>query len=102
MENKILIVATSDIAKVFQAFGIDLLLVSEDDAQNKLNDVDITKYALIIYQSNLVDALKDEIHKYSSKPTPIFLNIPIDSTDQDESLTVLKETIENTLGVQIL
>ena len=102
MEGKILIVAKTEVAKVFEALGIELLLVTEDNALEKLNKVKVDSYAIIIYQSSLVNNLKTLVRKYEDKPTPIFLNIPIENDDNDESLTVLRETIENTLGVKII
>lgn len=102
MENKILIVAQTEIAKVFEAFGLDLLLVTHENALEEVNKVNLSQYALIIYQSNLVEQLRPLVKKYEAVPTPIFLNIPIEKDDKDEALTVLRDTIENTLGVQIL
>lgn len=102
MENKILIVAQTEVAKVFEAFGLDLLLVSHENALEEVSKINIGEYVLIIYQSNLVEQLRPLVKKYEAEPTPIFLNIPIEKNDKDEALTVLRDTIENTLGVQII
>ena len=102
MNSEIAVVGSLDVILIFKSIGLDTFEVRDKDSTiQTLNDL-IKNYKIILITDDFAPFIEDLIKETSKEMFPIITIIPSGTQESDYALKKIEESVEHTLGINIL
>ncbi len=103
-DKEIIIIGKENVVSCFRFLGFKTLYINEKNALDKFLQLkqNIENYGIIYITEDFYNILKEEIEKISQKVMPAIVLIPNNSGSQNIAYNMMKKTVEQAAGSDIL
>jgi len=102
MKSEIAVVGSLDTILVFKSIGLDVFEVSDENSTVEVINNLSSKYKLILITDDFAPFIENIIKETSKEMFPIITIIPSGSSNSNYALKKIEESVEHTLGINIL
>ena len=102
MDSKIAVVGSLDAILIFKSIGLDVFEVRDENSTIEVINSLSSKYKLILITDDFAPFIENIIKETSKEMFPIITIIPSGSSTSDYALKKIEESVEHTLGINIL
>ena len=102
MNAEIAVVGSLDVISIFKSIGLDAFEVTDKNSTiQTINDL-VNDYKIILITDDFAPFIEDIINETSKSMFPIITIIPSGTNESDYALKKIEESVEHTLGINIL
>lgn len=102
MKSEIAVIGNLDTILIFKMVGLDVFEVRDEKTTiEKINEI-LTDYKVILITEDYAPFVEDLIKETNKDMYPIITIIPSGTTDSNFALNKIEESVEHTLGINIL
>ena len=102
MNSEIAVVGSLDVILIFKSIGLDTFEVRDKNSTIQTVNNLINDYKIILITDDFAPFIENLIKETSKEMFPIITIIPSGTKESDYALKKIEESVEHTLGINIL
>lgn len=102
MNSEIAVVGNLDVISIFKTIGLDAFEVTDESSTIQTLNSLISDYKIILITDDFAPFIENLIKETSKEMFPIITIIPSGTNESNYALKKIEESVEHTLGINIL